>query len=631
MLIFFLFAFCYHCLSIIFNFSTHLCVGFLFLVVHFRLPATAGPPAAHTQLAHTQLTQNTTCPHTTSSTHNLLTTPLNHHTTSSHPTCPPHHLCPPGAHTQLAHTQLTPHTQLVPARRPHTTCLTHNLLTTQLVPTQLVHTWHLWHWAGSGGALGSRLAPWSPPPFAWQAWHLATSTVTLRGRRRTPCMDRHFAWQAWHLWHWAGSGGALGSRYTSWSHTAVCVAGMVLGDMDLYFAWHRVALRDMDRHFASQAWHLWHWAGSMGLVWRRGCRRRLSTVTLRGRRGTSRHGSSLCVAGMALMALGWSTNNLSPHNLSTHNLLTHNLSPHNLPTHNLLTTPLVTTQLPHVQLVTTQLGSHTTYVTHTTCKHTTYSQTTCPHITRPHTTCVTHNLYLATWTCYFASQAWHFATWIVTLRGRRGTYSTGLAPVARLGLVWHRGRRRRLRGRRGTSRDRLSLCGASCGFSRHGRAFCVEGVVEVEMRLLAKFACVSIFLHVPSLPRIFVWGSCLWLCTSACPLRPALPPPTQLAHTHTHNLLTTPLVHTTSSHTTCHHTTCSHTQLPHTQLVTTQLAHTQLTHTHTTCPNTTYSHTTCSHTTCHHTTCHHTTCSHTTYSHTQLANTQLTHKQLVHT
>ena len=29
------------------------------------------------------------------------------------------------------------------------------------------------------------------------------------------------------------------------------------------------------------------------------------TFTLRGRRGTWRHGSSLCVAGMALMALGW--------------------------------------------------------------------------------------------------------------------------------------------------------------------------------------------------------------------------------------------------------------------------------------------------------------------------------------
>jgi len=25
-------------------------------------------------------------------------------------------------------------------------------------------------------------------------------------------MDRHFAWQAWHLWHWVGSGGALASQ-----------------------------------------------------------------------------------------------------------------------------------------------------------------------------------------------------------------------------------------------------------------------------------------------------------------------------------------------------------------------------------------------------------------------------------
>ena len=44
---------------------------------------------------------------------------------------------------------------------------------------------HLWHWAGSGGALGPEWTGWTP-------------------------RDRHFAWQAWHLWHWAGSGGALG-------------------------------------------------------------------------------------------------------------------------------------------------------------------------------------------------------------------------------------------------------------------------------------------------------------------------------------------------------------------------------------------------------------------------------------
>ena len=47
--------------------------------------------------------------------------------------------------------------------------------------------------------------------FAWQAWHLVTSTSTGRGRRGTygtglalvsrlpPLSPRPFAWQAWHL------------------------------------------------------------------------------------------------------------------------------------------------------------------------------------------------------------------------------------------------------------------------------------------------------------------------------------------------------------------------------------------------------------------------------------------------
>ena len=35
-----------------------------------------------------------------------------------------------------------------------------------------------------------------------------------------------FAWQAWRLWHWAGSGGALGQRGT-WRHgRSICVAGV---------------------------------------------------------------------------------------------------------------------------------------------------------------------------------------------------------------------------------------------------------------------------------------------------------------------------------------------------------------------------------------------------------------------
>ena len=78
-------------------------------------------------------------------------------------------------------------------------------------------------------------------------------------------MDRHFAWQAWHLWHWAGSGGALGSQLTivdAVGAAAFGVAGVALGDMDLHFAW--------------QAWRLVTWI-----------------VTLRGRRGTYGTGLAL--------------------------------------------------------------------------------------------------------------------------------------------------------------------------------------------------------------------------------------------------------------------------------------------------------------------------------------------------
>ena len=118
--------------------------------------------------------------------------------------------------------------------------------------------WHLRHWAGSGDAPGSQITPWPPRLFAWQAWRLVTSTVTLRGRRGTwrhgPSLgDMYlhlvtFAWQAWHLRHWAGSDDAPGSQMMPWP----------------------------PRVFAWQAWHLV-----------------TSTLTLRGRRGTYGTGPAL--------------------------------------------------------------------------------------------------------------------------------------------------------------------------------------------------------------------------------------------------------------------------------------------------------------------------------------------------
>ena len=56
----------------------------------------------------------------------------------------------------------------------------------------------------------------------------------------------HFVWQAWHLWHWAGSGGALGCSCFWKNRPPFCVAGLALGDIGLHFVW--------------QAWRLWYCA-----------------------------------------------------------------------------------------------------------------------------------------------------------------------------------------------------------------------------------------------------------------------------------------------------------------------------------------------------------------------------------
>ena len=174
--------------------------------------------------------------------------------------------------------------------------------------------WLWWRAWFSGVTLGAAAL------LAWQAWHLAISIFTLRGRRGTygtglALVARlvlrcdagrrgsfgvagvalgdiyfHFAWQAWHLWHWAGFGGALGSqmmwalrlfwcgRRGTWRYlSSLCVAGVAL--MALGWLWWRVrfsddaafgvagvALGDFYLHFAWQAWHVWHWAGSGGAL-----------------------------------------------------------------------------------------------------------------------------------------------------------------------------------------------------------------------------------------------------------------------------------------------------------------------------------------------------------------------------
>ena len=482
-------------------------------------PPVVPPPAqlTHTQLAHTQLA-HTQLAHTQLAHTQLAHTQL--------------------AHTQLAHTELA-HTQLAHIQLAHTTCthslLTHNLLTQNLhTHTQLTHTqwqawhlrgrrgtwrhvaalcvagvalwdihlrftwqaWHVWHWAGSGGALGSHVPEWSPRLFAWQAWHLETFIFVSRGRRGTygtglalvarsvpTCPSgrrgflrgrrgtwRHsssfhvagvvlgdihlrFTWQAWystyshttcsHATYSHGTYSRTTCTHTTYSRrrrtwrygsslcvagvarmalgwlwwrarfprarvvaAAFCVAGVALGDIHLRFtwqAWHLVTSTFVSRarrgtqltHFAWQAWHVWHWASSGGALGSH-----VPEWSPRLFAWQAWQLETFIFVSRGRRGTWWHPPSFHVAgvvlDLLTHNLFTHNLLTRNLPTHNL----------------------HT------------------------------YNLLM---------QAWHLETWIVTLRGRRGTYGTGLALVARSVPTCPSGRRGFLRGRRGTWRHSSSF------------------------------------------------------------------------------------------------------------------------------------------------------------------------------
>ena len=208
--------------------------------------------------------------------------------------------------------------------------------------------WQAWH---SGGALGSRgrllclrgrCGTWRHPP-SWQGWHL-----------------RHASWQARHL---ATSTFTLRVRRGTWRHQAsLCVAGMVLGNIDL--------------HFASQAWYLRHWIGLRGtrVTWQ-AWHWAKSTFTLRGRRAT-------CGTGLCLVAH-------TPHTQLCHSLTT--LSHTIFVTHHLCHTPSFT-QLCHTPSFTHILSHATLSHTHTTLSHTVFHTQLChTHTHTAHTTLSPHN------------------------------------------------------------------------------------------------------------------------------------------------------------------------------------------------------------------------------------------------
>ena len=137
--------------------------------------------------------------------------------------------------------------------------------------------WQAWHlaastfvWRGRRGTYGTGLALVARLDCISQQWHRGT----LRGRRGTWRLCFRFPWQVWHL---ATSALFLRGRLGTFGTGLALVARL---------DW--ISRRWRPRHFAWQAWH----SATFAFV---SC----------GRRGIWQHPPWFCVAGVALMALGW--------------------------------------------------------------------------------------------------------------------------------------------------------------------------------------------------------------------------------------------------------------------------------------------------------------------------------------
>ena len=211
----------------------------------------------------------------------------------------------------------------------HTQLVHPQLVHTQLVHTQLAHT----------------------QLVTWQAWHLATWTSTLRGRRGTYGTGLALVARLVPSWR-RERGGCLRGRCGTWRHRAsLCVAGVALGDIDRHFAW--------------QAWHLWHWAGSHTIFDTPLC-----------------HTPSFTHTTLSLCHTPSFTHNFVTHHfvtpLVTHHFVTHHLChtlffTHNFVTHHLLPHHLSHTTLSHTPSFThnfvTPSLSHTLSFTHNFVTH----------------------------------------------------------------------------------------------------------------------------------------------------------------------------------------------------------------------------------------------------------------------
>ena len=267
--------------------------GCFFLILY---PASAATSFFTHHRAHTPS-------HTHHLTHTIFHTPTLSHTISFTQLCHTpsftHQLCHTPSFThQLSHNFVTHHlsqTNFITHHLSHTIFVPHHLPHTNFVggvalgDIQLPFAWQAWTFVLRGkrgtwwhppalvARLGALWSPGAPRHFAWQAWHLATSTFVLRARHgawwHPPSFrvagvalgDIHLLWwRAWARFGRPGRRATLRARRGTWRHPpSFCAAGMALGDIHLRFAW--------------QAWRLGHWAGSGGALGR--------ASVARGRRG----------------------------------------------------------------------------------------------------------------------------------------------------------------------------------------------------------------------------------------------------------------------------------------------------------------------------------------------------------
>ena len=399
--------------------------------------------------------QHTTCPHTTwhrrSLTHNLSYLVI----------------------IQLAHTQLVSVAGVALGDMDlHFAWLTYNLLTHNMSTHNLLTHNLSSHNLTSTFTLRGRRGTWRHAPSLCLAGvagvalgdmylHLVTSTLTLRGKRGTYGTGPALVTRRVPKWRRGRRGSLRGRRGTWWHRLSLCVASVALGDMDLYFAW--------------QVWHL--------------------AITLRGRRGTWRHRRLLWVAGVALTALGrlWWRAGFTNHAVAAAALCVAGVALGDIDCHFAwqawhLATWTFTWQ--HVS----SLGDICVAGVALTALGRLWWRAGFPNDAVAAAGLCVASVALGDIDAYFAWQAWHLRHWAcsgdalvsqmtpwpprlfawqawrlvtstLTLRGRRGTYGTGPALVARRVPKWRRGRRGSLRGRRVTWRHVSSLGDIDCHFA----------------------------------------------------------------------------------------------------------------------------------------------------------------------